>query len=67
VFAATISRVFCSRIADRKSRFTLAKNYEPRIWKAWAVMVVAACAAIDGQSSPRQTSDALESLSDARA
>jgi hypothetical protein len=49
--------VFCSRIAGRKSRFTLAKNYEPRIWKAWAVIVVAACAAIDGQSSPRQTSD----------
>ena len=35
-----------------------AKNYEPRIWKAWAVIVVAACAAIHGQSSPRQTSDA---------
>ena len=51
------SRVFCSRIAGRKGRFTLAKNYEPRIWKAWAVMVVAACAAIHGQSSPRQTSD----------
>ena len=49
--------MFCSRIAGRKSRFTLAKNYEPRIWKAWAVIVVAACAAIDGQSSPRQTSD----------
>ena len=49
--------MFCSRIAGRKSRFTLAKNYEPRIWKAWAVMVVAACAAIHGQSSPRQTSD----------
>ncbi len=49
--------MFCSRIAGRKSRFTLAKNYEPRIWKGWAVIVVAACAAIDGQSSPRQTSD----------
>jgi pimeloyl-ACP methyl ester carboxylesterase len=32
-------------------------NYEPRIWKAWAVIVVAACAAIHGQSSPRQTAD----------
>ena len=49
--------MLCSRIAGRKSRFTLAKNYEPRIWKAWAVIVVAACAAIDCQSSPRQTSD----------
>jgi hypothetical protein len=28
----------CSRIVGRKSRFTLAKNYEPRTWKAWAVI-----------------------------
>jgi pimeloyl-ACP methyl ester carboxylesterase len=49
--------VFCSRVAGRKSRFTLAKNYEPRTWKAWAVIVVAACAAIHGQSSPQQMAD----------
>ncbi len=50
--------MFCSRVAGRKSRFTLAKNYEPRTWKAWAVIVVAACAAIHGQSSLKQTADA---------
>jgi hypothetical protein len=51
--------VFCSRVAGRKSRFTLAKNYEPRTWKAWAVIAVAVvvAAAIHGQSSPRQTAD----------
>jgi hypothetical protein len=49
--------VFCSRVAGRKSRFTLAKNYEPRTWKAWAVIVVTACAAIHGQSSPKQMAD----------
>jgi len=47
----------CFRIAGRKTRFTLAKNYEPRTWKAWAVIVVAACATIHGQSSPKQTGD----------
>ena len=49
--------MFSYRVAGRKSRFTLAKNYEPRTWKAWAIIVVAACAAIRGESSPRQTSD----------
>jgi predicted alpha/beta-fold hydrolase len=53
--------VLCSRIAGRINRFTLAKNYEPRTWKAWAVIVVgivvAACAAIHGGSSLRQTAD----------
>jgi pimeloyl-ACP methyl ester carboxylesterase len=49
--------VLCSRIAGRKSRFTLANNHEPRTWKAWAMIVVAACAAIHGQSSPRQMAD----------
>jgi len=34
-----------------------AKDYEPRTWKAWAVIVLAACAAIHGQSSLRQTAD----------
>src|ERR1700730_14462728 len=47
----------CHRIVGRKSRFTLAKNYEPRTWKAWAVIGVAACAVIHGQSSPKQTAD----------
>jgi pimeloyl-ACP methyl ester carboxylesterase len=49
--------VFCSRVAGRKSGFTLARNYGQRTWKAWAVIVVAACATIHGQSSPRQTED----------
>jgi pimeloyl-ACP methyl ester carboxylesterase len=53
--------VFCFRVAGRNSRLKFAKNYEPRTWKAWAVIVlaivVAACAAIHGQSSPRQTAD----------
>jgi pimeloyl-ACP methyl ester carboxylesterase len=51
--------VFCSRVAGRKSRFTLVKNYEPRTWTAWAVIAVAVvvAAAIHGQSSPRQTAD----------
>jgi pimeloyl-ACP methyl ester carboxylesterase len=47
----------CSRIVGRKSGFTLAKNYGPRTWKALAVFALAACAAIDGQSSPKQTAD----------
>ena len=34
-----------------------AKDYEPRTWKAWVVIVLAACTAIHGQSSPRQTAD----------
>jgi pimeloyl-ACP methyl ester carboxylesterase len=33
------------------------KNYEPRILKAWAVIGLAAWAAIQCQSSPRQTAD----------
>src|SRR5579863_4933999 len=70
MFAATICRDsclaqpsdkewFCSRVAGRKSRFTLAKNYEPRTWKAWAVIAVpvVVAVAIHGQSSPGQTSD----------
>ena len=47
----------CSKIEGGKSRFTLAKNYEPRTWKAWAMFVMAACAAIHGQSSPKQMAD----------
>ena len=47
----------CSRIAGRKSAFTLAKNYGPRAWKSSAVLVVAACAAIHGQSLPQQMAD----------
>jgi predicted alpha/beta-fold hydrolase len=47
----------CSRIAGRKSGFTLAKNCGPRTWKPLAVFVVAACVAIQGQSSPRQMAD----------
>ena len=49
--------MFCSRVAGRKGRFTLAKNYEPSTWKAWAVIVVTACVAIHSQSSPRQMAD----------
>jgi hypothetical protein len=41
----------------RKSGITLAKNYGPRTWKSLAVFVVAACAAIHGQSSPKQMAD----------
>jgi hypothetical protein len=47
----------CSRIAGRKSAFTLAKNCGPRTWKPLAVFVVAACVAIHGQSSPKQMAD----------
>ncbi len=46
-----------SRIAGRKSGFTLAENYGPRAWKSWAVFVVATCAAIHGQSLPQQMAD----------
>lgn len=46
----------CLRIVGRKSAFTLAKTCEPRTLKAWAVIVVAACA-MHGQSSPRQMVD----------
>jgi len=51
--------VFYSRVAGPKSGFTLAKNYEPGTWKAWAVIAVAVvlAAAIHGQSSPRQMAD----------
>jgi predicted alpha/beta-fold hydrolase len=47
----------CSRILGRKSGFTLAKNYGPRTWKALAAFLMAACVAIHGQSSPKQTAD----------
>lgn len=51
----------CFRIAGRNSRLTLAKNCEPRTWKAWTLIVLAviaaACAAIHVQSSPRQAAD----------
>ena len=47
----------CSRIVSRKSGYTLAKNHGPRTGKALAVFVVAACAAIHGQSSPKQIAD----------
>jgi pimeloyl-ACP methyl ester carboxylesterase len=46
----------CSRLLG--SGFMHAKNCEQRTWKTWAIIVVAACAAIHGQSSPRQTADA---------
>jgi pimeloyl-ACP methyl ester carboxylesterase len=49
--------VFCSRIVDRKSRFPLAKHRERGTWKAWAVIVVAASAALHGQSSPKPKVD----------
>ena len=49
--------MFYSRVAGPKSGFTLAKNYEPGTWKAWVVIVVAACAAIHSQSSPGQAAD----------
>src|ERR1700728_4794551 len=47
----------CSRIVGRKSGFTLANDYAPRSWKSLAVFVVAACVAIDAQSSPKQMVD----------
>jgi pimeloyl-ACP methyl ester carboxylesterase len=47
----------CSRIVGRKSGYTLAKNRGPRTWKALAVFVVVACAAVHGQSSPKQMAD----------
>jgi pimeloyl-ACP methyl ester carboxylesterase len=53
----TINAAQSSRIVARNSGFTLAKNYGPRTWKALAVFVVAACAAVYGQSSPKQMAD----------
>ena len=49
--------MFCSRIVGRRGGFTLAKDYGPRTWKSLAVFVVAACFTINGQSSPKQTTD----------
>jgi len=46
-----------AKILGRKCGFTRAKNYGPRAWKALAILVVAACAAIHGQSSPKQMAD----------
>ena len=56
-FTMTSKAARCFRIAGRKSGFTLARIYEPRTWKAWAVIVVAACVAIHGQPSPSQMAD----------
>ena len=47
----------CSRIVRGKSRFTLAKDYGPRTWKACAVLAVVACVAIHGQSSSKEMAD----------
>jgi pimeloyl-ACP methyl ester carboxylesterase len=47
----------CSRIVHGKSRFTLAKDYGPRTWKACAVLAVVACVAIHGQSSSKEMAD----------
>src|SRR5947209_8938142 len=46
-----------SRIAGRKSGFTLANNCGPVTWKSLAAFVVASCVAIHGQSSPEQMTD----------
>jgi pimeloyl-ACP methyl ester carboxylesterase len=47
----------CCRTVGRNRGFTLAKNDGLSTWKALAVLVVAACAAIHGQSSPKQIDD----------
>lgn len=47
----------CSRIASRKIGFSLANNCGPKTWKPRALLVMAACAPIHGQSSPRQMAD----------
>jgi hypothetical protein len=49
--------MFPENPVSRKSDITLAKNYGPKTRKAWAVIVVAACAVIHGQSSPKQIAD----------
>src|ERR1700730_16001543 len=49
--------MFRENPVGRKSGITLAKNYGPRTWKSLAVFVVAACAVIHGQSSPKQMAD----------
>src|ERR1700688_1613316 len=53
----TSNAAHCSRIVGRRSGFTLAKDYGPRTRKSLAVIVVATCAAIHGQSSPKQMAD----------
>jgi hypothetical protein len=50
--------MFPENPVGRKSGITLAKNYGPRTWKALEVFVVAACAVVHGQSSPKQIADA---------